>query len=263
MRNIVVGIHGDGALQRTNGELGFSLFLQDFAEKNIRTSGCGVQPNGTLKEFFCFVEFLDAGIGVGKFVVGGGIAGIDGQFLFELRGGFGNFGLVEVEFAEKLMGERKFGIELDGFFAVVFGDGAEIEAEQEASGKKVGSSGIWRDLKHFGEGDAGVGIIFGLDVGDAEDIGGVDTGAGIPRLNFFEIGNGFRGLAGEVEGESGELGGFRVVGICCDGSLQRGDGVEVIAFAVVDDAKFMGEIFAAGSDLEISVRAERASSNLP
>jgi len=183
--------------------------------------------------------------------------------LFELRGGFGNFGLVEIEFTKKLMGKRKFGIELDGFLAVFFSDGAEIEAEQEARGEKVGSGGVWRDLKHFGEGDAGVGIIFGLDVGDAEDIGGVDAGAGIPRLNFFEIGNGFGGLAGEVERETGELSGFAVVGIFCDGFLQRGDGVEVIAFAVVDDAKFMERFLAAGSDLEISVRAERASSNLP
>jgi len=85
-----------------------------------------------------------------------------------------------------------------------------------------------------------------LDVGDAENIGGVDAGAGIPGLNFFEIGNGFGGLAGEVERESGKLCGFSVVGIFCDGFLQRGDGVEVIAFAVVGDAKFMGEIFCGG-----------------
>src|SRR6266404_3674931 len=116
--NIVVGVHGDGALESADGELGFSLFLQDFAEKNVRASGGGVQPNGTLEEFFGLVEFLDAGVGVGEFVVSGGIAGVDGQFLLELRDSFGNFGLVEIEFAEKLMGERKFWIELYGFFAV-------------------------------------------------------------------------------------------------------------------------------------------------
>src|SRR5260221_7453435 len=94
--NIVVGVHGDGALQGANGELGLSLFLQDFAEKNIRTSGSGVQPNGTLEEFFCLVKFLDAGVGIGEFVIGGGIAGVDGQFLLELRDSVGNFGLGEV-----------------------------------------------------------------------------------------------------------------------------------------------------------------------
>src|SRR5258708_18077953 len=124
--DIVVGIHGHGALQGANRELGFAFFLKNFTEKNVRAGGSGIEPDGTLQKFFGFVKFLRARIGVGKFVVGGRIAGIDGQFLLQLRDGFGNFGLVEIEFAEKLMRERELGIEFDSFFAVFFGDGAEI-----------------------------------------------------------------------------------------------------------------------------------------
>jgi len=91
---------------------------------------------------FSLGQISGCGVGIGEFVVGGGIAGVDGQFLLELRDSFGNFGLVEIEFAEKLMGERKFWIELYGFFAVFLGDGAEIEAEQKARGEKIGGGGI-------------------------------------------------------------------------------------------------------------------------
>jgi len=127
VRDIVVGIHGNGALQSANGELGFAFFLKNFAEQNVRPGGSCVEPDRTLQELFGFVEFLDAGIGVGKFVIRSGITGIDGEFLFELRDGFWNFGLVEIEFAEELMSEWKLGIEFDGLFAVFLGDGAEVE----------------------------------------------------------------------------------------------------------------------------------------
>jgi len=50
--------------------------------------------------------------------------------------------------------------------------------------EKISSGGIGRDLKHFREGGAGAGIIFGLDVGHAENIGGVDVGAGIQDWTF-------------------------------------------------------------------------------
>ena len=246
MGDIVVGVHGNGTLQGANGELGFAFFLKNFAEKNVRAGGGGIEPDGTLQKFFGLVEFLGAGIGVGEFVVGGRIAGIDGQFLFELRDGFGNFGLVEIEFAEQLMREGELGIEFDGFFAVFFGDGAEIETEQKARGEKIRCGGIGRDLKHFCESGTRTWVIFGLDVGDAENVGGVDAGAGIPGLNFFEIGNGFGVLAGKIERETCELSGFGVAGIFCSGALQCGDGVGIIAFAIVDDAEFAGEIFCGG-----------------
>src|SRR5258706_11745166 len=108
--DVVVGIHGNGALQGADGELGFAFFLQNFAEKNVRTGAGGVEPNGPLKKFFGLVIFLQAGIGVGKFVVGDGIPGIEHEFLFELSGGFGNFGLVKIEFTEELVGEGKLGV---------------------------------------------------------------------------------------------------------------------------------------------------------
>src|ERR1700719_1917113 len=220
MGDIVVGVHGNGTLQGANGELGFAFFLKNFAEKNVRAGGGGIEPDRTLQKFFGLVEFLGAGIGVGELVVCGGIAGIDDQFLFELRDGFGNFGLIEIKFAEQLMSERKLGIEFDGFFAVLLGDKAEVEAEQQARGEQIRSGGIWRDLKHFCEGGASAGVIFGLNVGDSENVGGVHAGAGIPGLNFFEIGNGFGMLSGKIKRKAGELSGLGVVGIFCGGALQ-------------------------------------------
>jgi hypothetical protein len=154
--------------------------------------------------------------------------------------------LIKIEFAEELVGEWELGIEFDGFFAVLFRYGTEIEAEQKARGEEIGGGGIWRDLKHFGEGNAGAGVIFGLDVGDAEDVRGVNAGAGKPRLDFFEIGDGFGGLAGEIERKAGELSGFSVVGIFSDGAPKRCYGVQIIAFTVVEDAEFVSEIFCGG-----------------
>ncbi|HSC46264.1 MAG TPA: hypothetical protein VLC94_10545 [Candidatus Acidoferrum sp.] len=82
-----------------------------------------------------------------------------------------------------------------------------------------------------------------MKVGDAEDVGGVDVGAGIPGLNFFEIRDGVIGLAGEIERQASELKGFGVVGIFDGGLFEPSDGVEVIGFAVVSDAVFVGKIF--------------------
>src|SRR5258708_39743516 len=82
--DVVVGIHGNGALQSADGEMGRTFLLQNFAEKNVRTGAGGVEPDGALKKFFGLVEFLQAGIGVGKFLVGGGVSGIEGGGLFVL-----------------------------------------------------------------------------------------------------------------------------------------------------------------------------------
>ena len=218
--DVVVGIHGNGALQSANGELGFAFFLKNFTEKNIRAGGSCIEPDGTLQESFGFVEFLDAGIGVGELVVCGGITGVDGQLLFELRDSFGNFGLIEIKFAQELMRQRKPGIECDSFFAVFLGDGAEVESKQQTRREEIRGGGIGRDLKHFCEGGAGVGIIFGLDVSDSEDVGGVYAGAGIPGLDFFEIGNGFGVFSGKIEREAGELSGLFVIRIFCGDALQ-------------------------------------------
>jgi len=57
-----------------------------------------------------------SGVSVGELVVRGGIAGVDGEFLFKLHGGFGQFGLVKIEFAKELMSERKLGIGWTAFF---------------------------------------------------------------------------------------------------------------------------------------------------
>src|SRR5882724_4690540 len=99
MRDVVVGVHGNRALQSTDRQLRFSFFLQNFAEENIRAGRSRIEPDGALQEFFRFIELLNARIGVGKFVVCDGIAGIYGEFLFELRSGFGNFRLIQVKFA--------------------------------------------------------------------------------------------------------------------------------------------------------------------
>src|SRR5439155_3190802 len=79
--------------------------------------------------------------------------------------------------------------------------------------------------------------------GDAENVGSVNAGAGIPGLHFLEIRNRFGGFAGEVQREAGELCGFIVVWIFRDRALERCDGVNVVALTVINDAKFMGKIF--------------------
>ena len=154
--------------------------------------------------------------------------------------------MIKIKFAKKLMGERKLGIELDSFFAVIFGDGAEIETEQKARSEKIGGSGVGRDLKHFREGGASVGVVFCLNVSDAENVGGVDAGARIPGLDFFEIWNCFRRFAGEVKRETGELRGLVVTWIFLDRALEGRNGVAIVALAVINDSEFVREIFCGG-----------------
>src|SRR5882724_1201031 len=144
------------------------------------------------------------------------------------------------------MRQRKLGIKLDGFPAVLFRDGTEVKAKQEARREEIGGGGIGRDLKHFREGGTGVGVAFCLDVSNAENVGSVDAGAGIPGLDFFEIWNCFRRLAGEVKRETGELHGLVVIWIFGDRALEGRYGVEVVALAVVNDAKFVREILCGG-----------------
>ena len=144
------------------------------------------------------------------------------------------------------MRQRKLGIKLDGFPAVFFRDRTEVKAKQEARGEKIGGGGIRRDLKHFREGGASVGVVFCLNVSDAENVGGVDAGARIPGLDFFEIRNCFRRLAGEIKRETGELRGLVVIWIFGDRVLEGRYGVEVVALAVVNDARFAREILRGG-----------------
>ena len=144
------------------------------------------------------------------------------------------------------MRQRKLGIKLDGFLAVLFRDLTEVKAKQEARSEKVGGGGIGQDLKHFREGGTGVGVVFCLDVSDTENIGGVDTGARIPGLDFFEIWNCFRRFAGEVKRETGELRGLVVTWIFLDRALEGRNGVAIVALAVINDSEFVREIFCTG-----------------
>jgi hypothetical protein len=65
-------------------------------------------------------------------------------------------------------------------------------------------------------------------------------------LHFFEIGNCLGGFAGKIEREAGELSCFGVIWIFGEGALKRCYGAEVIAFAVIDDAKLVRKIFCRG-----------------
>src|ERR1700743_1776947 len=111
VRHRIVWIHGDSALQRADSELGLSLFLQNLAHQYIRSGGSCIQPDGTLKEALGVVEFLDARVGVGEFVVSGSVAGIEREFLLKFGNGFGNLRSEEIDFAEKIVSERQFGID--------------------------------------------------------------------------------------------------------------------------------------------------------
>jgi len=82
-----------------------------------------------------------------------------------------------------------------------------------------------------------VRVVLGLDVADAEDVGGVDVGGRVPGLDLFELRNGLRGAAGEVIGETEELRGFLVGGIFCLRLRQVASGSLVIALFVIGDAE--------------------------
>ena len=79
-------------------------------------------------------------------------------------------------------------------------------------------------------------VVFGLDVANAEDVGGVDVGRGVPGLDLFELRDGFGGATGEVIGETEELRGFLVGGIFCLRLRQVAGGSLVIALFVIGDA---------------------------
>src|SRR5882762_11764129 len=110
MRHGIVRVHGQSALQRADGKLRFTLLLENFPEQNVRARGSGIKPDGALQQFFSFVEFFHAGIGVSKFVVRGGIARIELQLLLKLVRGFGDLGVVEIQLTEEKVREWKLRI---------------------------------------------------------------------------------------------------------------------------------------------------------
>ena len=57
----------------------------------------------------------------------------------------------------------------------------------------------------------------------------------------------------EIQAEAADAGGLGIVRIFSDGALKRCYGVEVIALAIIGDAKFVRDFFVV-IDLEISFR---------
>ena len=82
-------------------------------------------------------------------------------------------------------------------------------------------------------------IILRLNVRDAQDVGRIHIGPRKPGLNFLEIWDGFGGASGKVIGEAEELGRFAVSGVFVEGLLEGDDGLLVVAFLVVGNAKFV------------------------
>src|ERR1700730_6879941 len=170
MRYGIVWVHCQSALQSADGELRFPLFRENFSHQDVWAGRSRIEPDGALQELFGFVEFLDAGICVGKLVVCGSIPGIELQLLLKFVRRFRNFGVIQVQLAEEKMHEWKLGIERGSFLRVFFGNGSEIPAQQHAGGEEVAGGGIGGDAEHFREGAASVRIILYLDVTDAQNI---------------------------------------------------------------------------------------------
>jgi len=64
-------------------------------------------------------------------------------------------------------------------------------------------------------------VIFDLDVADAEDVRGIDIGAGKPSLDFLERRDRVGRTAGEIKSDAQELDCFAILGISSRAFLDR------------------------------------------
>jgi hypothetical protein len=72
-----------------------------------------------------------------------------------------------------------------------------------------------------------------LDIGDAQNVGGIYVGARIPGLNSFQQWDGLGRTASEIVGESKELDCFVVTSILLQGFLKVLNCLHILAFVVV------------------------------
>src|SRR5664279_1816838 len=112
--------------------------------------------------------------------------GINCEFLLKIRNRLQNLRFVEMEFAEEKMSERQLRIQCYRLSRVLLGDGIKFLPQQNAGGKQIGGWRIHSHVEHASERLASLGVVLILNVGHAQDVGGVDVGAWIPSLNFFQ-----------------------------------------------------------------------------
>ena len=120
-------------------------------------------------------------------------------------------------------------------FARILRRPGQILAQQHARGEEIRRRGIGRDAEHFRESAASLWIVFGLDVADAEDVGGIDVGVGKPGLHFLSAGIASLGRPARYAERPRSCVDSASFGFSCLRFLQSSDGFEVVAFFVVGD----------------------------
>src|SRR5262249_10203463 len=137
VRNRIVRIHGNGALERPHRQRRLALFLQDLAHQDIRASGCSIQPNGTLKKLFGFIVLLNPRVSICQLVQRSSMRRIDRQLLLKLRDRFRNLRLKEIQLAQQKMCKRQLWINRDGFLSVLLCHRTKLQPEQHSGGEEI------------------------------------------------------------------------------------------------------------------------------
>src|SRR5271166_759712 len=151
------------ALQRSNREYRFSLFLQDLAHQDVGSGGACVKPYGTLQQALGFVIFLYPRVSVGQLVKRRRIGRINREFLLEVVDRLWNLRREKMNFTQQLVGKWELGIGSDRFLRILFRNWGEFLTEQHARSDQVTGSGTRRHVEHLCEGLTCLGIVLGLN----------------------------------------------------------------------------------------------------
>src|SRR5713226_5017239 len=131
------------------------------------------------------------------------------------------------------MRQRKFGIQSDRLLSIFLCNRLELLPQEHSRSEQVTGSGVGRHVEHPGKRLTRLGIVFGLDVTDAQYVRGINVCAREPGVHSLKVGNGIRGMAAKIVRETKELHGFAVLGIFLYGRFQVLRGLLVVTLLVV------------------------------
>src|SRR5919204_6988328 len=111
------------------------------------------------------------------------------------------------------MSQRQLRVERDSLLCVFLGNRIKLLPQEHTRGEEEARCRIGRHVEHASKRSARFGVVLSLDIGDAQNVGGIYVGARIPSLNSFQQWDGLGRAASEIVGESKELDCFIVTGI--------------------------------------------------
>src|SRR5256712_11525228 len=233
MRQVIVRVHLQRALEKTRGKLRVAFLKLHLPEQDVRPREVLVEPNGLLQDPLGLIPFLLPRVRIAHAPVSEPQDGIDLEFFVEFVERTLDVGLEKENFSQEEMGHRKSGLERKGLFELRDGFVFEFLAEHHLPEDQVGLSGFRRHGEHFRKSSSGPVEIVGLKITDSEHVGTGDVRAGQPGLDLFEERYGLWQTAQGIARKPEQLRGLAVLRPLLERQLQMLDRLLVVALLVV------------------------------